>query len=79
MDGISAATSQTISSCPLLGCIVTLKLESCAPTLSQAAKMHVKMTAIVKMVKMLKIRCFWVFMLSLAFCIAGIFNNLVKI
>lgn len=46
---------------------------------SQAAKMHVKMTAIVKMAKMLKIRCFWVFMLSLAFCIAGIFNNLVKI
>ena len=46
---------------------------------SQAAKMHVKMTAIVKMAKMLKIRCFWVFMFSLAVCIAGIFNNLVKI
>ena len=37
------------------------------------------MTAIVNMAKMLKIRCFWVFMFSLAFCIAGIENNLEKI
>ena len=59
--------------------MVTLKLESCAPTLSHAVKMHVKMTAIVKMAKMLKIRCFWIFMFSLAVCIAGIINNLVKI
>ena len=58
---------------------IEISLDSCALTLSQAAKMHVKMTAIVKMAKMLKIRCFWVFMFSLAFCIAGIFNNLVKI
>ena len=50
-----------------------------SPTLSQAAKIHVKMTAIVKKAKMLKIRCFWVFILSLAFCIAGIKNNLEKI
>ena len=58
---------------------IEISLDSCASTLLQAAKMHVKMTAIVKMAKMLKIRCFWVFMFSLAVCIAGIFNNLVKI
>ncbi|MDD7570222.1 MAG: hypothetical protein PUJ66_00055 [Faecalibacterium sp.] len=46
--------------------------------LPQAAKMHVKMTAIVKMAKILKIRCFWVFIFSLAVYIAGIFKKFGK-
>ena len=63
---------------PMLSKVI-VNVFSCALVLSQAAKMHVKMTAIIKMAKMLKIRCFWVFMFSLAVCIAEIFNNLVKI
>ena len=41
--------------------LLSLLFGSCEPVLSHATKMHVKRTAIVKMAKMLKIRCFWAF------------------